>query len=107
MLIYFDFPLDNQDKALYNINRMKNKTYKIKITETKEIETQIYGGHKGLKIYGRVDCANARRWIAKGHYVSKRVFFANETKAILAGYRPCGCCLKEEYKEWRGENINR
>lgn len=59
------------------------------------------GGHKKLKIYGRLDCPNAARWINKGHYTAQRVFFADESTAIEAGYRPCGCCMPEEYKEWK------
>jgi hypothetical protein len=34
------------------------------------------GGHRKNKIYGRLDCPGALRWIAKGHYVKQRVFFA-------------------------------
>lgn len=59
------------------------------------------GGHKRLKIYGRLDCPSALRHIAKGHYVQHRVFFANESDAIAAGYRPCAVCMREEYKQWK------
>jgi methylphosphotriester-DNA--protein-cysteine methyltransferase len=59
------------------------------------------GGHRKNKIYGRLDCAGAARWIAKGHYVKQRVFFADETTAIAAGYRPCAGCMPEEYKAWK------
>ena len=34
----------------------------------------------------------------KWKYVKNRVFFADEETAIAAGYRPCGICMKEEYK---------
>ena len=60
-----------------------------------------FGGHKKLKIYGRLDCPSAKRHIAKGHYVNHRVFFKNEQEAIQNGFRPCGCCMKKEYKEWK------
>ena len=50
------------------------------------------GGHRRTKGYGRLDCRVALRWIAKGHYVKWRVFFADEATAIAAGYRPCGVC---------------
>lgn len=63
------------------------------------------GGHKGLKIYGRLDCPSALNWIKKGKYVAHRVFFLNEETAILAGYRPCGVCLKEKYKIWKNKNL--
>jgi hypothetical protein len=60
-----------------------------------------FGGHKGLKIYGRLDCSSANRAIAEGHYIKHRVFFVDEVTAIDAGYRPCGNCLKERYALWR------
>ena len=59
------------------------------------------GGHRKNKIYGRLDCAGAARWIAKGHYVKQRVFFADEATAIAAGYRPCAGCMPAEYKAWK------
>lgn len=59
------------------------------------------GGNRRLKIYGRLDCPSALRYIAKGQYIQNRVFFANEADAIGAGYRPCSVCMKEEYKLWK------
>lgn len=59
------------------------------------------GGHQRHKIYGTLDCKGAERWIAKGHYVKQRVFFADEQIAITAGFRPCANCLPEKYKEWK------
>ena len=59
------------------------------------------GGHRRNKIYGRLDCRGAQRWIAKGHYVAQRVFFADEATAISAGYRPCANCMPAEYAAWR------
>lgn len=64
-------------------------------------EPGTLGGHKGLKIYGRLDCPSALRYIAKGQYVKYRVFFKDEATAIAAGYRPCAVCMKEEYKHWK------
>lgn len=61
------------------------------------------GGHKKLKIYGRLDCPSALRYIAKGQYVAHRVFFVGEETAIEAGYRPCGVCMKEAYKRWKSQ----
>ena len=61
------------------------------------------GGHKKLKIYGRLDCPSALRYIAKGQYVEHRVFFADEETAIEAGYRPCGVCMKDAYKRWKSQ----
>ena len=64
-------------------------------------EPGTLGGHKGLKIYGRLDCPSALRYIAKGQYVKYRVFFKDEATAIAAGYRPCAVGMKEEYKRWK------
>jgi hypothetical protein len=59
------------------------------------------GGHRPGRRYGRLDCAAARRAIARGGYVKHRVFFADEQTAIAAGYRPCGVCLPVEYARWK------
>ena len=61
----------------------------------------MLGGHRKLKGYGRLDCPSALRWIAKGHYVRHRVFFADAATAIAAGYRPCAVCLPEAYRRWK------
>ncbi len=59
------------------------------------------GGHRRSRIYGRLDCPGALRWIARGHYVAHRVFFADEETAVAAGYRPCAQCLPERYAAWK------
>ncbi|HEU4440705.1 MAG TPA: Ada metal-binding domain-containing protein [Burkholderiales bacterium] len=59
------------------------------------------GGHRGTRIYGRLDCPSALRAIARGGYVSQRVFFLDERQARAAGYRPCAVCMPEKYKVWR------
>ena len=58
----------------------------------------MLGGYRPKKIYGRLDCPSALRWIAKGYYVKQRVFFADEATAIAAGYRPCKVCMPERYR---------
>ena len=63
------------------------------------------GGHRRNKVYGRLDCKGAARWIAKGHYVKHRVFFADEETAIAAGYRPCARCLPERYARWKAGDL--
>jgi hypothetical protein len=63
----------------------------------------MLGGHRRLKGYGRLDCPSAGRWIARGHYVRHRVFFADEATAIAAGYRPCARCLPERYAAWKAD----
>lgn len=63
------------------------------------------GGHRRLKGYGRLDCRSALRWIAKGHYVRYRVFFADEATAIAARYRPCARCMPEAYRQWKSSHV--
>ncbi len=59
-----------------------------------------YGGNRRGKLYGRLDCTTALRAIARGGYVSHRVFFAAERIALAAGYRPCAVCLPDKYASW-------
>lgn len=59
------------------------------------------GGNKKLKIYGKLSCLSALKWIAKGVYIKNRVFFDSEETAIAAGYRPCALCMTKEYKKWK------
>ena len=65
----------------------------------------LLGGHKRLKIYGRLDCPSALRHIDKGQYVKYRVFFADEETAVAAGFRPCAICMPEAYKRWKESQI--
>lgn len=55
-----------------------------------------YAGNSKLKIYGRLNCKSGKRMKAKN-----RVFFKDRDEALNFGYRPCGHCLKEEYKNWK------
>jgi methylphosphotriester-DNA--protein-cysteine methyltransferase len=64
----------------------------------------LLGGNSYLKIYGRLDCPSALKWLAKGMYKPIRVFFQDEQTAISAGYRPCGICMRKEYEEWKKKN---
>jgi hypothetical protein len=59
------------------------------------------GGHRRGKRYGRLDCPAALRAIAKGGYLTERVFFADEANAIAARFRPCNTCMRERYVQWR------
>ena len=90
-----------------NINKpIQVKKFKLIDSNNKEYLSDIpgtLGGNKKLKIYGRLDCSSAKRWIDKGHYISNRVFFENEKVAIAAGYRPCAVCMPNEYKEWKNK----
>ncbi|QFG01302.1 metal-binding protein (plasmid) [Psychrobacillus glaciei] len=83
------------------------KTYKLlnSVGDTYSSETPgLLGGHRKLKIYGRLDCSSALSFIQKGHYVKYRVFFADEKTAISAGYRPCARCMKEAYQLWKSSH---
>jgi hypothetical protein len=60
------------------------------------------GGNARMKIYGWLDCPSANRAVARGNtYQKRRVFFADEATAIAAGYRPCGTCMRQQYRIWR------
>jgi hypothetical protein len=59
------------------------------------------GGHRKKKIYGQLTCPSALRAIAAGGYVADRVFFASESAAVAAGYRPCAVCMPEAYRTWK------
>jgi hypothetical protein len=61
----------------------------------------LFGGHRGSRGYGRMDCRAALRAIANGGYVRHRVFFADEAAAVAAGYRPCAVCLPDRYALWK------
>ena len=59
------------------------------------------GGHRGSKIFGRLDCPAASRAIARGGCVTHRVFFADAAIAAQAGYRPCAACMPDAYRAWK------
>ncbi|MCP9210316.1 Ada metal-binding domain-containing protein [Streptomyces sp. NEAU-Y11] len=59
------------------------------------------GGHRRGRLYGRLDCPSALRALARGGYRRHRVFFADETTARAAGYRPCAVCLPARYAHWK------
>ena len=59
------------------------------------------GGHRRGRIYGRLDCRAALHAITHGGYIKQRVFFADESTAVRAGYRPCAVCMPNEYASWK------
>ena len=86
------------------------KQYKLldksgKIYPSKEKGT--VGGHKGSKIYGKLNCPSALTYITKGQYISQRVFFKDMKTAKQAGYRPCGVCMKKEYLKFKEKKIEK
>lgn len=115
-----EYLLGNEDtknrylKLMYNLKQSMRKSEgkKFKLMSS---DNQIYlsdspgtlGGNKRLKIYGKLDCPSANRWVSKGYYVKDRVFFDSEETAIKAGYHPCAVCMKEKYKEWKNNQLVR
>jgi hypothetical protein len=61
----------------------------------------ILGGHKSDRVYGRLDCPAAARALSRGGYRAERVFFADESTAVAAGFRPCAACLPDRYAAWK------
>jgi methylphosphotriester-DNA--protein-cysteine methyltransferase len=83
---------------------MSEKLFKLLDSNRNEILSPVkgaVGGHRKLKIYGRLDCPSALRYIQNGHYVEHRVFFRDEATAVAAGYRPCGNCMPEAHAAWK------
>ena len=81
-----------------------NKTFTLVAPDGKSYSSPlpcIIGGHRGGKIYGRLDCRAALQAIAPDGYAKHRVFFADEVTAIAAGYRPCAVCGPREYAAWK------
>lgn len=63
-----------------------------------------FGGNGLDRIYGRFDCHSALRALTQGDtYRRHRVFFKDEATAIACGFRPCGNCMRAEYRKWKGE----
>lgn len=96
------------EQLLYNLKQAIRQSQGIQFrlidSSGKEYLSSIpgmLGGNKKLKIYGRLDCPSAKKWIEKGYYISNRVFFENEDIAIAARYRPCAICMPNAYKKWK------
>lgn len=70
---------------------INDRDLKMKIKQ----EEICFGGNGKLKIYGTLQCKSGKRMKREN-----RVFFASENEAIKTGYRPCGHCMKIEYKKW-------
>jgi methylphosphotriester-DNA--protein-cysteine methyltransferase len=57
------------------------------------------GGYSKGNIYGTLSCKAGKRIKP-----ANRVFFKNGEEALCAGYRPCGNCLPQQYKQWKQWN---
>ena len=76
---------------VYHLIDSNGKTYE-------STEPGLFGGHRKKKIYGRLDCPSAARYIAKGQYVKFRVFLGqslflwdltHDPTKIYTGRHPC------------------
>lgn len=56
----------------------------------------VLAGNSKLKIYGTLNCRSGKRM-----KIQNRVFFRSDEEAIEQGYRPCGNCMRNEYKCWK------
>lgn len=68
---------------------LPQRKYKV-LKNGKIIESVVpgrYAGHKGYKIFGRLDCKSGMNMKKEN-----RVFFLSWTDAIAEGYRPCKNC---------------
>lgn len=59
-----------------------------------------FAGNAGLRIYGRLSCTSGKRMKK-----NNRVFFNDVLDALQHGFRPCGHCLKEDFKKWKDGRI--
>ena len=59
----------------------------------------VLGGNRRLKIYGTLKCRSGKRMA-----VAHRVFFASEAEALADGFRPCGHCLRDKYRQWKANS---
>ncbi|WP_206610861.1 Ada metal-binding domain-containing protein [Leptospira stimsonii] len=57
-----------------------------------------YGGNLRLKIYGKLHCSSGKKMKKEN-----RVFFTSRKNAEQNGFRPCGHCMKEEYRIWKNQ----
>jgi methylphosphotriester-DNA--protein-cysteine methyltransferase len=53
-------------------------------------------GNRRLKIFGKLTCSSGKRMKKEN-----RVFFKDTSEALGTGFRPCGHCLKLQYKQWK------
>ena len=97
-----------QAAQLHSLEAAVVKTYKLLAADGstyESIKPGTVGGHRRLRIYGRLDCRSAISHLVRGDYARHRVFFADEAAAIAAGFRPCARCLSERYRIWKSGGV--
>ncbi len=55
-----------------------------------------FAGNFRLKVYGTLLCASGKRMKKEN-----RVFFRDASEALELGFRPCGHCMREQYRKWK------
>jgi methylphosphotriester-DNA--protein-cysteine methyltransferase len=73
-------------------NEISDAVLRIKIRQ----QQIVLGGNIKLKIYGTLSCKSGKRMKKQN-----RVFFATANEALENGYRPCGHCMRAEYRRRR------
>lgn len=80
---------------------IKHNSITVVILKSSIKQRQInFAGNERLKIYGTLSCKSGKRM-----NVENRVFFTSEKEAIENGYRPCGHCMKKQYKNCKDGSI--
>lgn len=77
-----------------------NETSNAELHNKIKLKEISFGGNSKLEIYGTLQCRSGKRMKK-----DNRVFFSSEREAIEKGYRPCGHCMKNEYKIWKNESV--
>ena len=95
----FPTPGLDGERATYTLLGPDRRTYQSTVKG-------ILGGHRRDRIYGRLDCPAAAAALKRGGYRAERVFFADESTAITAGFRPCAACLPRQYARWRAQKVD-
>ncbi|KQC01115.1 Ada metal-binding domain-containing protein [Pedobacter sp. Hv1] len=78
--------------AVFEVNRKL-----VKLIAQQQIQ---FAGNSRLKIYGTLNCTSGKRM-----KITNRVFFVSTNEALNLGYRPCGHCLRVDYKKWKDGSI--
>jgi methylphosphotriester-DNA--protein-cysteine methyltransferase len=77
-------------------NEIEGPVLRIKIKQ----QQIVLAGNIKLKIYGTLSCKSGKRMKKQN-----RVFFVSEEEALSNGCRPCGHCMKPNYKKWKNEFV--
>jgi methylphosphotriester-DNA--protein-cysteine methyltransferase len=77
-------------------NEISDAVLRIKIRQ----QQIVLGGNIKLKIYGTLSCKSGKRMKKQN-----RIFFVSESEALSNSYRPCGYCMKTNYKKWKDELV--